>query len=194
MLTAVEKTTMRILIAEDELILAYAMRAQLKQRGLEVVGLATNGRQVFDHCQRLQPDIVFMDVRMPEVDGIEGVRLIMQHCPTCIIMITAFADEATKARAEAAGAMGFLSKPVQAGGVLEEVPRARARFTEFETMQDQCSSLEEALCMRKSVEDAKTKLMKLQRINATEAFKMLRERAAATGLSLKAAAEQITEE
>jgi AmiR/NasT family two-component response regulator len=136
---------MRVLIAEDELILAYAMRGQLEQRGVEVVGFATNGKTVLDHCLAHRPDVILMDVRMPEVDGIEGTRLIMEHCPTCVIIITAFADAQTRARAEAAGAMGFLSKPIQAGGVLEEAPRARARYAEFQALRAEVGDLQEAL-------------------------------------------------
>ncbi len=183
---------MRVLIAEDELLLAYAMRGQLQQRGVEVVGIASNGKAVFEYCQELHPDVVLMDVRMPETDGIEGTRLIMERCPACVIMVTAFADEETRAKAEAAGAMGFLSKPVQAGGVLEEVPKACARFAEFEAIRAESQDVEEALATRAVVEAAKRTLI----ANGTApeaAFQALQQSAQQVGVSLRTAAEKVIE-
>lgn len=180
----------RLLIAEDEVILALAMRAQLEQRGMEIVGLATNGREVLAQCQAARPDVVLMDVRMPETDGVEGTRLIMQHCPTCVIMVTAFADEGTRARAEAAGAMGFLTKPIQALGVLEEMPRARSRFAEFEAIRVESQDLEEALRTRALVEEAKRVLVAAG-APPEVSFQALRERAERGGEPLRSAAEAV---
>jgi AmiR/NasT family two-component response regulator len=184
-------TPLRMLIAEDELILAYAMRGQLEQRGVEVVGLAADGTAAVAQCRQLHPDVILMDVRMPEIDGIEGTRLIMQHCPTCVIIVTAFADEETRTKAEAAGAMGFLSKPIQAAGVLEEVPQARARFAEFAALCAESSGVEEALAARRLVEAAKARLVAAGAAEAAAAFAALTERARQSGTSLRAMAERV---
>ncbi len=181
---------LRLLIAEDELVLAIAMRGQLQQWGVDVVGLAANGRALFEQCQALCPDVILMDVRMPETDGIEGTRLVMQHCPTCVIIVTAFADEETRAKAEAVGAMGFLSKPVQAMGVMEEVPRARARFAEFEVIRAESADLQEALAGRAVVEAAKRAFV-LSGTAPQVAFQALRQSAQAAGVSLRAMAESV---
>lgn len=89
----------------------------------------------------------------------DAARLVIQHRPTCAIVITAYADEETRARAEAVGAMGFLSKPVQAAGVLEEVPRAQARFAELEATRTESRHLDDALHTRALVEAAKRVLI-----------------------------------
>ena len=183
---------MRVLIAEDELILAYAMRGQLERRGVEVVGLAPNGKAVLERCQELHPDVILMDVRMPETDGIDGTRLIMQHCPTCVIVVTAYTDEETRARAEAVGAMGFLSKPIQAAGVLEEAPKAQARFAEFETIRAESRDLEEALQTRTLVEAAKRVLVG-SGLAPEAAFQALKESSENAGVSLRAAAESVAD-
>ena len=181
---------LRVLIAEDELILAYAMRGQLEKRGVEVVGLATNGQAVCAQCQQHRPDVVLMDVRMPHTDGIEGTRLVMEHCPTCVIVVTAFADEGTQAQAEAVGAMGFLSKPIQVAGVLQEIPGARARFAEFGAIRAESSDLAEALAVRSQVEAAKAHLVATGAAEASTAFAVLQEQAQRSGVSLKAMAQR----
>jgi AmiR/NasT family two-component response regulator len=181
----------RILIAEDELILGYVMRSQLERNGLEVVGLAANGRLAFDRCRETRPDVILMDVRMPQTDGIEATRMIMQEYPTCIIIVTAFADERTIAEARDAGAMGFLSKPVQVAAVLEEIPRALARFAEFQIVHGECPCLDDALDAFRLVEKAKALLAAGGRAIGAAAFLFIQEHAAASNLSLRAAAEAI---
>ncbi len=180
---------LRVLIAEDELILAYVMRGQLEQRGIEVVGLTASGRATLEQCHQARPDVVLMDVRMPETDGIEGTRLIMQDCPTCVIVVTAYSDEQTMAKAEAAGAMGFLSKPIQAAAVLEAIPQAQARFAEFEAIQAEARDLAEALETRMTVERAKAMLVARGEANMANAFQSLRQRAAESGVTLREMAE-----
>jgi AmiR/NasT family two-component response regulator len=184
-------TMLRVLIAEDELILAYVMRGQLEQRGVEVVGLTASGRATLEQCQQARPDVVLMDVRMPETDGIEGTRLIMQDCPTCVIVVTAYSDEQTMAKAEAAGAMGFLSKPIQAAAVLEAIPQAQARFAEFEAIQAEARDLAEALETRMTVERAKAMLVAAGEADMANAFQVLKERAARARSTLRAMAESL---
>lgn len=182
---------LRVLIAEDELILAYVMRGQLEQRGVEVVGLTASGRATLEQCHQARPDVVLMDVRMPETDGIEGTRLIMQDCPTCVIVVTAYSDEQTMAKAEAAGAMGFLSKPIQAAAVLEAIPQAQARFAEFEAIQAEARDLAEALETRMTVERAKAMLVARGEADMANAFQVLKERAARARSTLRAMAESL---
>jgi two-component system, response regulator PdtaR len=183
----------RILITEDELILAYALRGQLERRGVEVVGLASNGRVALERCRETRPEVVLMDVRMPEMDGIEATRLIMQNCPTSVIMLTAYADEETRAKAEAAGAMGFLAKPVQATAVIEAITGAQKRFAEFQIIRREAGDLEEALKTRRLVEIAKAMLAGRGEVKIDEAFQSLLERAAKSGATLRATAEKMVE-
>ena len=144
---------LRFLIAEDEVVLAFALRMQLEQRGLEVVGVAMDGQTALDQCRRLRPDVVLMDVKMPTMDGLESTRLIMEQCPTCVIIVTAFAEEDCRRQAKAAGAMCFLPKPVQAAGVLKELAAAQARFAEFDALLARSPSAKEALEAWRQQED-----------------------------------------
>jgi two-component system, response regulator PdtaR len=182
---------LRLLIAEDELLLAYAMRGQLETRGVNVVGLAIDGDTALTRCLELRPDVVLMDVRMPRTDGVAATRLVMRECPTCIIVVTAFADDEARAKAEAAGAMGFLSKPIQAAGVLEEIPKARARFAEFGLLRAESRDLEETLATRALVEVAKEHLLTTGVAEAGGAFAVLMDMAQRSGASLRAIAARL---
>jgi CheY-like chemotaxis protein len=111
----------RVVIAEDEVVLAMTLRRQLEARGIDVVGLALNGQVALDLCRETQPDAVLMDLRMPVMDGFEATRRIMAECPTRVIVVTAMDAPGTRSKAEAAGAARFLTKPVNPEAVLEAI-------------------------------------------------------------------------
>src|SRR3954451_553680 len=101
----------RIVIADDDRLFAGMLRAQLSNRpGFEVVGLAANGAEAVHLAQELEPDVVLMDVAMPELDGIEPARLTRAASdPPAVVLITG-ADEESDARAYQAGAAPDLRK------------------------------------------------------------------------------------
>jgi len=101
----------RVVIAEDEIILGIMLRQQLEDRGLEVAGVAPNGQVAVELCRQHQPDAVLMDIRMPVMDGFEAARVIQEERPTRIVMLTAMAAPDTIARSEACGAAACLMKP-----------------------------------------------------------------------------------
>ena len=102
----------RILLADDHANIRAALRDLLDLvSGLEVVGEAANGREAVEMCDRLSPDVVIMDLRMPELDGIEATRIIKStHHKTRIVAHSAYASpDLTQAMAEA-GADDFIIK------------------------------------------------------------------------------------
>jgi CheY-like chemotaxis protein len=111
----------RVVIAEDEVLLAMTLRRQLEAHGVAIVGVALDGQMALDLCRETQPDAVLMDLRMPVMDGFEATRRIMAECPTRVIVVTALDAPDTRAKAEAAGAARFLIKPVSPEAVLEAI-------------------------------------------------------------------------
>ncbi len=102
----------RVLIVDDSPIVHHLLRKTLESAGHEVCGDAKNGREGVDLYNKLQPDVVFMDVTMPQMDGIEAVKVIRsQHGTAKIIMLTAMGDEQIMNEAQAAGVSVFLKKP-----------------------------------------------------------------------------------
>jgi response regulator NasT len=179
---------LRVLIVDDEAVLTFVLRQQLELRGCEVVGTAPNGKAAVETCRAVGPDVVLMDIRMPVMDGLEATRLIMEQSPTCVIMMTAYGAADTAAQAEAAGAMGYLTKPLGVEQVLQAVAPARARFGEFEAIRAEAADLGEALATLRLVEAAKRVLAGREE-EAEGDFTALRELALRRGVSLRAAAE-----
>ncbi|MBN1668328.1 MAG: response regulator transcription factor [Anaerolineales bacterium] len=102
----------RVLIVDDHTILRAGLRVLLSaQEGIEVVGEAENGRQAVDQAQKLQPDVVLMDIAMPLLNGIDAAEQILRsrHCAR-ILMLTMYESEEYIRRALAVGACGYLLK------------------------------------------------------------------------------------
>lgn len=102
----------KILIVDDSPMIHNLLRKMLLAGGYEVCGDARNGRDALDLFERLNPDLVFMDVTMPVMDGITAAKAIKQKHPDArIIMLTAMGDEEIVGQAAQAGVDVFLKKP-----------------------------------------------------------------------------------
>jgi len=104
--------TIRVLVADDHAIVRKGIRALLAtEPDIEVVGEAEGGQEAVAEVKRLQPDVILMDLVMPEVDGIEAIRRIIVDQPqACILVLTSFAGDDKVFPAIKAGAMGYLLK------------------------------------------------------------------------------------
>lgn len=117
----------RILISDDALFMRTALRNILSENGYEIVGEAENGSEAVELYRSLNPDVVLMDITMPEMDGIEALKAIRTEFPeAAIIMCTAMGQKALVIQAIGAGARDFIVKPFEARRVLEAVARAAA--------------------------------------------------------------------
>jgi len=102
---------MRVLIADDHPLFRDGLRSLLEARGIEVVGEARNGREATDQARRLTPDVVLMDLAMPEVNGLAATRLISAELPAIkVVILTASEDDADLFEAIKSGAQGYLFK------------------------------------------------------------------------------------
>lgn len=109
----------RIMIVDDAVVIREKLKILLTKAGHEVVAEAGNGLQAALLYSRLRPDIVTMDITMPGVDGIEGIRKIRTSDPAAkIIVISALGQKAIIVEALEAGASGFILKPFEIGKVL----------------------------------------------------------------------------
>ena len=101
----------RLLIADDDDRTTVVLRDSLPAFGFEVVGTARNGAEAGEEVARLRPEVVLMDMRMPEVDGIEATVLIKAQEPrTQVVILTAFSEKDSKWAAEFMGAASLLEK------------------------------------------------------------------------------------
>ena len=110
---------MRLLIADDHALFRDSLRSLLTARGVEVVGEAANGREAVALAKQLNPDVVLMDLAMPEVDGLAATRLISAELPAVkVVVLTAADDDAMLFEAIKSGAQGYILKNLQVGAVL----------------------------------------------------------------------------
>jgi DNA-binding response OmpR family regulator len=123
------KGKQRILVVDDEPRYIWAVRVNLESRGYEVL-VAENGRQALEIAAREDLDLILLDLRMPEMDGLEACRHIRQFSTVPIIILTAMADEADKVVGLDAGADDYLTKPFSVEELLARV-RAALRRVEY---------------------------------------------------------------
>jgi two-component system, chemotaxis family, chemotaxis protein CheY len=116
-----------VLVCDDAVFMRTMVSDILSQAGFTVVGEAENGKQAVEKYQQLKPDLVTMDIIMPEMGGIEAVKKITQMDPGArILMCSAMGQQALVQEALQAGARDFVVKPFQPSRVLEAVQRVLA--------------------------------------------------------------------
>lgn len=114
----------RVLITDDAAFMRSMLRGILEKHGYEVVGEAANGQESIDQYKKLQPDIVTMDITMPEMDGIAAVKAITTYDPNAkIIMCSAMGQQGMVLEAITSGAKDFLVKPFAAERVVEAISK-----------------------------------------------------------------------
>jgi DNA-binding NarL/FixJ family response regulator len=131
----------RVLVVDDQQLIREGIASLLGlQDGVVVVGTAADGREAVEQAVALTPDVVLMDVRMPEMDGVEAVSVLRQRLPACrVVMLTTFDDHDYVIRALRAGATGYLLKDLPSrelaaavrlahAGVMQLDPAAAARL------------------------------------------------------------------
>jgi DNA-binding NarL/FixJ family response regulator len=125
--------TITVLLADDHAIIREGVMELLKQeKDMAVIGEAENGHQAVAAVRQLRPDVVVMDISMPQLNGMEAARQILQHSPgTRIIILSAHHDAAFIALVTAIGASGFLNKHSSAHelpAAIREVHQGRSFF------------------------------------------------------------------
>jgi DNA-binding NarL/FixJ family response regulator len=115
----------RVLLVDDEATFRAQLRRILSDYGVAVVGEAGTGQQAVELANRLRPDVVLMDLRMPGMDGITATRLLLAALPsTRVIVLSAYDDPTLRSEADRAGAFAYLPKGCRASEIVEVIARA----------------------------------------------------------------------
>ena len=102
---------MRVLMAEDDHVTALGIKAGLQGLGHTVVGHAPNGKIAIQMVQELSPEIILMDIEMPEMDGLEATQWVQANCPRPVVLLTSREEPEMVNRASQIGAGAYLVKP-----------------------------------------------------------------------------------
>jgi response regulator NasT len=184
-------TGLRIVIADDEAVIRLGLRAMLEDQGYRVVGEAADGKRALDLVAKLEPDLVFLDIKMPGIDGLQAARRLLAGRGVPVIILTAYADRAFVEQAREAGALAYLVKPVQESDLGPAVEMAMGRFREIQELRREIGSLEEAIETRKLIERAKGVLMRREGLDEAAAFTRLQKQARDVRKSMKEIAQSV---
>lgn len=163
-------TKKKIITIEDNADHQFVLKGLLKDIGCEVIGEGRSGLEAVELMQKLSPDAILMDVKLPGMDGIEAAMAINKLKPTPVILLTAKKDEETIKRAAEAGVMAYLVKPVRGEELLPTIELAISRFKEFQAVSRENIDLKETIEARKIVERAKGLLMEKEGVSERDAF------------------------
>ena len=138
----------RLIIADDEMLIRTGLKIMLEASGnVEVLALAENGKAAFEACTIHRPDVVLMDIRMPESNGIEGTKLIKEAFPEVkVLIVTTFQDTEYIVEAVQNGASGYLLKDSSPDAILDGIKVALSGKVVMDTV------ISEALLTNTSVE------------------------------------------
>ncbi|MCB0977415.1 MAG: response regulator transcription factor [Acidimicrobiales bacterium] len=126
--------TIRLLLADDHRMLREGLRRSLTDEGFDVIGEASDGAEAVEMAAALLPDVVLMDVTMPDVDGVEATRRLKSSHPDIpVVMLTMHADETVIADAMRAGAVGYLVKDCSTDEIAETLKLATNADTTLST-------------------------------------------------------------
>jgi len=164
---------MRVLIVEDDTLVGMGLRGQLQKLGHSVVGQAADAAEARQMFRSHEPQLVLLDIRLGDDDGIELARdlLRLRRCP--MIIVSAFAEKELIERATGAGVFGYLTKPVDERMLAAQIEVASGRFKEAEALRAETAKLSQDLKIRKVMDRAKGILMKRAHLSEEEAHRRL---------------------
>jgi DNA-binding NarL/FixJ family response regulator len=125
----------KILLVDDQIMVRRGLRMRLAlEPDLEIIGEAGNSREALDLTRVLNPDVIVMDIEMPDLDGISALRILRDEAPGCPVIILSLQDDVqNRARALASGAQAFLSKQGGASELVDTIRKVRSDLYTFKS-------------------------------------------------------------
>jgi response regulator NasT len=166
----------RIVVAEDESLIRMDIVETLRDQGFDVVGEAGDGLKAIELAKELKPDLMVMDIKMPDMDGLSAAEQIAKlRIP--VVFLTAFNQQELVTRASEVGAMAFLVKPFSPEDLLPAIEVALSRHQQLTQLESEVSDLTERLETRKIVERAKGVLGAQMGLSEPDAFRWIQKAA-----------------
>ena len=128
------KNTLKVVLADDEALIRLDIREMLTEGGHEVAGEANNGEDAVAMTRALQPDLVIMDVKMPQMDGLTASKIITDEHLAPVLLLTAYSQQEIVSQAKSSGVLGYLVKPVREEQLFPAMEIAISRFEEIKAL------------------------------------------------------------
>jgi two-component system, response regulator PdtaR len=187
----ITKTQVRVVIADDDPIIRMDLREMLTDLNYQVIGEAADGKNAVALARDLKPELVIMDIRMPEMDGIEAARTLTQESVAPVLLLTAYSEPELVQRAMQAGVVGYLVKPFREAQLGPAIEVTLGRFREFQQLHKELGDMKEALEARKVIDRAKGMLMDRFGLSEADAFRRIQKRSMDTRKSMREVADAI---
>jgi response regulator NasT len=189
-----EETRKRVLVAEDESIIRMDIVETLREAGFEVVAEAGDGEQAVALATEHMPDIIVMDIKMPNMDGIEAAERI-QALKIPVVLLTAFSQKELVERATEAGAMAYVVKPFSPSDLLPAIEIALSRHAQIGVLESEIADLQERLETRKLVDRAKGLLISKNLVkDEPDAFRWIQKSSMDRRLTMAQVAKTVIEQ
>ncbi len=182
----------RVVVADDESIIRMDLIEVLTGAGYDVVGQAGDGQAALEAINTLAPDIAILDVKMPNMDGIEVARAVRDQVP--VVLLTAFGQTEIVAAATDAGVMGYLVKPFSGSEIVAAIEVARSRFADIRALTEDRDGLALTIETRKVLERAKGLMQLHMKMSEPDAFRWIQKSAMDRRVSVREVAESIIAE
>ena len=184
---------LQILIADNESIIRMDLKELLEEAGHEVVGEAVDGLKAVELTRKFKPDLVIMDIKMPEMDGIAAAKIISNEKLAPVLLLTAYSQKEIVEKAKDSGVLAYLVKPVKESNLFPAMEIALSRFREYMDIEQELNDLRNSLEMRKLLDRAKGILMDAYSLNEQDAFRRIQQYSMAKRKSIREVAESIIE-
>lgn len=184
-------TDIRILIGDEDSRYRASLRKVLEEIGYLVIGEAVDGTDAISLCRQLRPDLVLIDVKLPQIDGITVARLLYNDDLAPVVLTTTHSNRELVNQAREAGVLGCLVKPIKNDEVMPVIEVARVRWLEQHARKRELSQLRDKLETRKVIERAKGYLMDSQGLHEAEAFRKIQRLAMNSRRTMREVAQAI---
>ena len=181
----------RVVIADDESLIRMDLKEMLNGLGYQVAGEAGDGRAAVAMAREVKPDLVIMDIKMPDMDGIQAARILTEEKIAPVLLLTAYSQQELVQGAREAGVVGYIVKPFRQDELMPAIEIALSRFREFREIEKENSSLKDTIEARKVIERAKGMLMDQLGLKEQEAFRRIQKTSMNTRKSMREVAEAI---
>ena len=186
--------TLRIVIADNESIIRMDLKEILQEAGHEVVGEAIDGYHAVELTRKYHPDLVIMDIKMPEMDGITASKIISDEGLAPVLLLTAFSQKELVERASEAGALAYVVKPFTPNDLLPAIEIALSRYQQIIALEAEVADMVERFETRKLVDRAKGLLNEKMGLSEPDAFRWIQKASMDRRLTMHEVAQTIIEQ
>ena len=180
----------RVVIADDEAVIRMGLTQIVTSLGHRVVGTAANGEVALEVTERLKPDLLLLDIKMPIIDGLTVAEKLAEEMPLPIIMLTAYSERTLIERAANASVMGYLVKPIHESKLGPAIEVALARFETMQNTAQEVHKLRGQLENRELIDAAK-KILVTTGLSESEAYQRIQMTARRKRCSMRQVAEAV---